>query len=222
MKYFSKDYVQFFKDLSKNNHKEWFHANKKRYEESVKYPFTSFITALIHELQKKEPEIQVEAKDCLARINRDIRFAKDKTPYNTHMTAFISPKGKKDKSIPGLFLRFAPDMLGIMGGCYAPDKEQLAKIRAAIIKDPKSLHKLIQRKTFKETFKELHGDKMKRIPKDLQEAAGKEPLILYKQFYYMAELKPTLLHSNDLMKEVLQTYRIMKPINDYLKEQILS
>ena len=106
MKYFTSDFVEFFKDLAKNNQKEWFHENKKRYEASIKNPFTLFLKDLIAEIQKFDSELHIEPKDCILRINRDVRFSKDKTPYNLHYTAFISKGGKKDKSIPGFFLRF--------------------------------------------------------------------------------------------------------------------
>lgn len=117
MKYFTDDFAKFFKDLAKNNHKEWFHENKKRYESSVKYPFTLFLKDLITEIQKFGTALDIEPKDCILRINKDIRFSKDKTPYNLHYTAFISKDGKKDKSIPGLFLRFSPEEIGIMACC---------------------------------------------------------------------------------------------------------
>ena len=220
MKYFEKDYINFFKDLSKNNHKEWFHANKKRYETSVKNPFLNFVGDLITEIQKTDKTIQVEAKNCIGRINRDIRFAKDKTPYNLHMTAFISPLGKKDKSQPGIYLRFSPEMLGIMGGCFGPDKTQLANLRKAIIKNPKEINKLISSKKFKDAFGDIKGDVMKRIPKDLQAAVEKEPLILHKQFYYVKEEKPTLITSPDLMKQILKYHKIMLPVNEFLTKAI--
>jgi uncharacterized protein (TIGR02453 family) len=125
MKYFTSDFVEFFKDLAKNNHKEWFHQNKKRYELSVKNPFTLFLNDLITEIKKYDTTLEIEPKDCILRINKDIRFSKDKTPYNLHYTAFISKGGKKDKSIPGLFLRVSPEEIGIMAGCFGVSKEQL-------------------------------------------------------------------------------------------------
>ncbi len=215
-KYFTNDYVKFFKDLKSNNNKEWFHSQKKRYAESVKIPFANFVSDLIEAVQKHEPEIQVLPKDCISRINRDIRFAKDKTPYNLNLNAFVSKGGKKDKSVPGLFVRLAHDMVGIMGGCYGPDKEKLGKIRQAIIDNPKEFNQLISRKAFKEKFGEIEGEKMKRIPKDLREAAEKQALILNKNFYYMASEKASLISSDKLMKTLMDHYKIMKPLNDFL------
>ena len=166
MQYFTEDFVAFFKDLGKNNHKEWFHENKKRYETSIKKPFETFVGAIITEIQKQDPALQIEPKDCILRINKDIRFSKDKTPYNLHYTAFISNGGRKDKSVPGIFLRFSPEMVGIMGGCFGPTKEQLQKIRTTIYKNPKEFTELIENTDFVQKFGEIRGEVMKRIPKE--------------------------------------------------------
>lgn len=74
MQYFTEDFVNFFKELEQNNHKEWFHANKKRYDLSIKKPFEVFVDRMIQEIQKYDPTLEIEAKDCILRINKDIRF----------------------------------------------------------------------------------------------------------------------------------------------------
>lgn len=85
MQYFTQEYIDFFKYLSNNNHKEWFHDNIKRYENNIKKPFLNFVTSLIEEVSKIDDEVNLDAKKCISRINRDIRFSKDKTPYNLHL-----------------------------------------------------------------------------------------------------------------------------------------
>jgi len=220
MSYFTQDFIDFFKELSQNNHKEWFHANKKRYEASVKNPFYALLGDIIKEFQKEDPLMNLEVKNAVARINRDIRFSKDKTPYNTHVTAFISREGKKNKSIPGLFLRFSPEMVGIMGGCYGPDKEQLIKLRTVMSQDGKAFRKLINAKSFKNKFGEIQGDVSKRIPKEFKEAAQIEPLVANKQFYFVAEREPELLLQKDLLKEIMKYWKTMKPVSEFLKNAI--
>ncbi len=221
MQYFTKDFIDFFKELAKNNHKDWFHANKKRYETSVKKPFEVFVGKMITEIQQWDPDLQVEPKNCMLRINRDIRFSKDKSPYNLHYTAFISKVGRKDKSIPGFFLRFSPEMIGIMGGCFGPSKEQLEKIRARISEDPTSFRKLIENKDFIQKFGGIKGETMKRIPKEWQEAHAKEPLIANKQFYFVAEETPDLIISASLVDHLMEYWKIMQPVNKYLTKAIL-
>jgi uncharacterized protein (TIGR02453 family) len=220
MHYFTEDFVAFFKELAKNNHKDWFHENKKRYEISIKKPFEAFVGEMIREIQQLEPNLQVEPKDCVLRINRDIRFSKDRSPYNLHYTAFISSKGRKDKSIPGIFLRFSPEMIGIMGGCFGPSKEQLHNIRTAINKAPKTFRNLLEVKDFVQKFGEIRGETMKRIPKEWQEACEKEPLITNKQFYFVGEEAPSLISSTALVEEMMTYWQTMRPVNEYLSKAI--
>lgn len=220
MQYFTEDFVAFFKELASDNHKEWFHAHKKRYETSVKKPFEVFLGDLITEIQKYDSTVQIEPKDCVLRINRDIRFSKDKSPYNLHYTAFVSKGGRKDKSIPGIFLRFSPEMVGIMGGCFGPSKEQLEKIRKTISNDPKEFRKLLENKDFVQKFGEIKGDTMKRIPKEWKSAHKIEPLIAHKQFYFVAEESPNLITSESLIAELMGYWKIMQPLNKYLTKAI--
>ena len=220
MKYFEQDFLDFFNELKENNHKEWFHANKKRYEKQVKNAFSSSVSAIIEEIQEHDSELNIDAKDCILRINRDIRFAKDKTPYNLHVTAFISSGGRKDKSVPGIFVRFSPEMVGIMGGCFGPSKEQLQGIRSTISQDPASFRKIIEEKKFKAAFGDIKGDAIKRIPKDLKAAFEQEPLIANKQFYCMAQRESELLLSDKLISELMKYWHTMRPFNDYLSEAI--
>ena len=148
-----KEVLSFLKDLKKNNHKDWMQENKKQYQANEKV-----LKKLYADLEAGlNVDDQIE-KLKVFRINRDIRFSKDKTPYNLHYTAFISRGGKKDKSIPGFFVRFSPEMVGIMGGCFAPDKEQLLKIRTKIKEDPKTFRKLIEEQQFTEHFGELNKE----------------------------------------------------------------
>lgn len=216
MHYFNADFLQFFKDLSKNNNRDWFHSQQKRYEASVKDPFYNFLTDYIQAIQKKEKGFNIQAKDCVLRINRDLRFSKDKTPYNLYYTAFVSKYGRKNKNCPGIFLRFSPAKIDIMGGCFRPEKEQLHKIRTRLSTDALPFKKVIQAKNFRNKFGEIQGERMKRIPKEWKSAAEKEPFILNKQYYFIAERKPDLLLSEALLAEFMDYWNCAKPVNDYL------
>ena len=93
MAFFTPDFLQFFIELAPNNNKDWFDINRKRYENSVKEPFKKFVQQLIGELAKSNPAFEsLEAKDCIFRINRDVRFSKDKIPYKMMVSAVIAPK----------------------------------------------------------------------------------------------------------------------------------
>lgn len=214
MSYFTKDFIKFFKDLEKNNHKEWFHANKKRYEEHARQPMINFITDLLQKMKKIDADITVEPKKCLGRINRDIRFSKDKTPYNIRFFAHVT-KGDKADPIPGIAFRFGGRDAGIMAGYYSPNKERLLSIRKKIRKDPKEFKKLYSAKSFMDKFGTIQGEANKRIPKDFQDTMETEPLIANKQFYYVKELKPNFILDDNLVETMMSYWKAARPLNEY-------
>jgi uncharacterized protein (TIGR02453 family) len=213
---FTSDFDQFFKDLAKNNNKEWFDSNRKRYETSVKKPFADFVSAAIERIGKVDKEIRIEAKDAIFRINRDIRFSKDKTPYKTSCSAIISPAGRKDHSAPGLYFEFGPESMKIFGGAYMPDKEQLFGIRSAIMNDPKGFRKMIDAKPFTALFGEVRGEVNKVLPSEFKAAAKAEPYIANKQFYVMSELPASTVMDAKLMDIVVAHHKALQPFNAWL------
>ena len=221
MSYFTKDFMQFFKELQKNNSKEWFDANRKRYQTSVKDPFYAFVDHMIARVNERDETVQISAKDAVMRINRDIRFSPDKTPYNTHYGAIISSAGRKDKSVPGFFLRFSPEFIGVFGGAHGIDKDQLLKIRRAIAADPVKFRSLIDEKEFKSHFGEIQGEKHKRVPPEFKELALDEPLIANKQFYYVAKLSPDKVLSDDLPDTLMEYWETANPVRTFLLEAMV-
>ncbi len=97
----NKNFLSYLKDLKNNNNRDWFHENKKRYESDLKKPFLQLLEQLIQRLQSFSPEIQITPKEAIFRINRDIRFSKDKSPNKTHVAAILSKYGRKSKGYPG-------------------------------------------------------------------------------------------------------------------------
>lgn len=220
MKYFDSDFLEFFKELAANNHKEWFDANRKRYETSVKKPFEKFVAALLEESRQIDPSISVPAKDCIFRINKDVRFSKDKSPYKLDRSAIISEKGRKDHSSPGFYISLGPEHISVGGGAYFLQKEQLAAVRQSIADHPKKFESIINASNFKKHFDEIKGEENKRLPKEFVEAAGTQPLIFKKQLYYMTNLEPALVESDQLMPTVLEYFKAGAPISAFLKEAI--
>lgn len=211
----------FLKDLSQNNHREWFHANKKRYEKEMKKPFQVLVRDLITGIQTSfDPEIQIQPKDAIFRINRDIRFSKDKTPYKTHASAIISKMGRKGKEYPGYYVHIDIGALMLGGGAYFLPKEALFKVRQHIQNHPNKFRSIIENKNFIEKFGTVKGDKNKRIPKEFKQAFEKESLIANKQFYFMAELPPTEIHRADFVDFVIDYLKAGKVLNDFLVEAL--
>lgn len=221
MQYFTEDFNDFFKGLAANNHRDWFHENKKLYEKSVKKAFATFLKDLIQNIQQQyDPELDIEVKNTVFRINRDIRFSKDKTPYKMHVSAVISNGGRKDMQMPGLYLQFGVGELWIGGGMYRPSKENLQLIREYMAANPAKVKALCNDPKFQQFYGAILGEQNKRIPKAFKEAAALEPLLFNKQFYFMASYEDdeSLLLREDLMDWVLQHYEAGMTWNNFLKE----
>jgi len=220
MSYFNSEFIKFFQELSKNNKTEWFNENRKTYEKEVKLPFSIFVEEMIQRIQKYEPEINIKASDAIMRINKDIRFSKDKTPYNTHVAANISIYGKKDKSYPGFYFQLSHDKIAMYGGSFMVETTTLQTLRNSIAKNLTEFADSYNDKDFQEKFGSIQGEKHKRIPEEFQEAYAKEPLIANKQFYYMAELKPDIILQNELPEKLMEYYLAGKKLNDFLKNAL--
>lgn len=220
MTYFNNSFLKFFKELSKNNTTEWFNENRKTYEKEVKKPFSDFVQEMINRIQKYEPEVQIKPADAIMRINKDIRFSKDKTPYNTHVAANISVYGKKDKSYPGFYFQLSPESITIFGGAYMVESAALQNIRNYISDNLEDFSTAYNDRAFKEKFGKIQGEQNKRIPTELQAVADKEPIIVNKQFYYSASLKPDIITSDKLANNLIDYYLAGKKLNDFLKQAI--
>ncbi|MGB0176559.1 MAG: DUF2461 domain-containing protein [Owenweeksia sp.] len=220
MQYFTKDFLDFFKELAANNTKEWFDENRKRYKNSVKEPFDHFVGDLILNIRKLDSRVLIEAKDATFRINRDIRFSPNKEPYKLDRSAVISPAGRKDHSVPGFYLSFGPEKTMFGGGAYFMPPDKLASTRAYIAANPKEFNKVQTNSTFKKYFTEIKGEENKRLPKELQEAAEQEPLLYKKQLYYMAELDPEVILKDNLMDLTLEYYQAARQFQDFLSDSM--
>lgn len=216
----TKAYSQFFKELSKNNHKEWFHANKKRYDKEVKAPFLGLLDELLVTLVEWDSRILPDPKKALFRINRDVRFAKDKSPYHTIMKAGFSPNGKKS-ILPGYYLGIDSDSIHVGGGLFMLRPPELKKVREYIAEEPHELEELVQDINFTQNFGKLKGEKSKRLDKNLLKASEQTDLIYHKQFYAMAEfpLEP-FYGKSELVDEVFSHFKVIRPLNTYLGQAL--
>lgn len=216
MQYFTQDFIDFFIELSENNNKEWFDENRKRYEKSVKAPFKQFTIDVIARLTAIEPNLAIEAKDAIFRINRDIRFSKDKTPYKTYLSAAIAPGGKKDYTYPGLYYELRSDGIGIYGGIWMTEKEDLYKVRSYIASNGEELNKAIKDKKFNDCYGgELKGDKNKVLPTEFKEIAKKYPLIFNKSWYYQCSLPASLITSEELVDTLIQYFMSAEKVRNF-------
>ncbi len=216
----TENYRQFFMDLAPNNNAEWFNTNRKRYEKDVKVPFNNLVNALIEKLAVIDSNLKgIKASDCIFRINRDIRFSKDKTPYKLQMSAAIAPGGKKNMTYPGFYFEATPEGINIYGGVYMAEKNQLEAIRTHIANNLSEFEKLITEKDFVKKYGgEILGEKQVRLAPELKEAAAKQPLIFNKQFYYKASLDETFLTKENLIDTMCDYFKTAQPLGAFLSK----
>lgn len=220
MAYFDKKFLEFFRDLSKNNNRDWFLDHKKDYEKWVKEPFLGFVQELINRISESEGPLPIEAKEVIFRLNRDIRFSKDKTPYKTHMSALVSPGGKKDKTTPGLYLQASAEDFRVYSGLHELEKDQLQNVRSHIASHLPEFNRLIKDKVFNDRFSKILGEKNKRLPPEFAAMEADQPLIANKSFYFFAKFPPKSLLAPDLAETVIDYYSSCKPVRDFFTEAL--
>jgi uncharacterized protein (TIGR02453 family) len=222
MAFFTEDFLQFFIELAPNNNKDWFDLNRKRYEQNIKNPFKNFVQLLIDRLAEQDVVFKdLEAKDCIFRVNRDIRFSNDKSPYKLMVSAVIAPQGKKSKAVNGVYFEFGPEHVRVYGGIYEIDKEDLLVVREGIAADLEGFRKVYTDERFIKVFGGIiHGEKNKIIPKELKSAAEVESLIFNKQWYFYAEFESEAILREDLDELILNCYNAGRPIENFFNKLI--
>lgn len=218
---FSKETLIFLSDLEQNNNKDWFHGNKKSYEKFVKTPLKAFAQQLIDEVLGEKAFLNgIQPKDCLFRINRDIRFSKDKSPYKTSLGVVVSEGGKKDSTTPGIYVEISHKHLRLYSGSYTLSKDQLFNVREAIYQDTEHFLSLVNDPSFVNTFGEVRGERNKRIPKPFSEIQESLPYILNKSFYYFKEYPADTILKDTLITDLLTDFEKAKPMNTFIFEAL--
>ncbi len=208
MRNLTEDFFEFFIELTLNNNKTWFDENRKRYEKLVKLPFRSFVEELIKEVSKVDGRFAaLSASDCLFRINRDIRFSKDKTPYKTHCSAALQLGDSKNMSLGGLYVEFGPESCAIYAGVYMPEKDTLTRIRTNICADLAGFRRAIEHPDFKNNFGEIRGEKNKILPSPFKELAIKEPYLYNKQFYVIHPMEAEETLEPDFVTRIVEIWK---------------
>jgi uncharacterized protein (TIGR02453 family) len=164
--YFTPELFSFLSDLRANNNRDWFAANKERYEEEVLEPALAFIDAFAPRLTKISPHFVADARPSggsLFRIYRDTRFSKDKSPYKTNLGIHFRHERAKDAHAPGYYLHIGPDEVFAGGGVWHPSSDAATAIREAIVADPESWRRATRSGAFAKRL-ELGGDSLKRVP----------------------------------------------------------
>ena len=214
---FDPEYFEFFIELSMNNQKSWFDLNRKRYENSVKAPFIDFISELIERMSLVNSEFSgIVPKDCIFRINKDIRFSKDKTPYKLFCSASIHVGGRKSMFPGGMYIEIGAENCAIYSGVYMPEKDDLLKYRENISANIAHFQAAISDPEFVKYFGVVRGEKNKKIDSKFKDAILMEPLILNKQFYVMHSFEAEKTFEIDFVDYVIGVWLSAQKFNRVL------
>jgi uncharacterized protein (TIGR02453 family) len=205
----------FLEDLKENNHREWFQNNKTRYQEQYNYAL-QFADELLLRMKQIDTIETISGKKSLFRINKDVRFSKDKSPYKTNIGGALTRATKSLRG--GYYFHIEPGNCFLGGGFWAPSPEDLKHIRLQIAADPEPLQQILSSKEFIATFGQLEGEQLKSAPKGFSKDHPAIDLINYKQFLLIKKLTDEEVQSKQYLETVVSTFQAMRPFFDYMSE----
>ncbi len=207
--------IAFLKKLKANNNKDWFEVNRKEYE-AIKAEWIDYVDVLIKGIGAFDPEIlKLDPRKCIFRINRDVRFSADKSPYKTNFGASMNPGGKKSL-LAGYYFHIDPSEVFIAGGVYMPTPEQLAAIRQEIDYNFKEFKAIAESKDIKKYFGKISGDALARPPKGYTEDNPAIGYLKQKSFLMVQKIPVKDLYEKDFEKKLFAAFKAMKPLNDFV------
>jgi uncharacterized protein (TIGR02453 family) len=207
---------EFLNELRQNNHKEWMDANRKRYRASEDQ-LKSFFTAVMEGL-KREDEI---ARMKIFRINRDIRFSKDKTPYNIHRSVQYSRAGAQRRG--GYYFRLQPGSSFMAGGFFQPEPADLLRIRKEFEMDSEPMRKILEDKSFNKAFGGFSQEyRVKTSPKGFDKGHPDIDLIRLKSYFVTHAFSDQEVLAPDFADGLLEHFSLLRPFFDYMSEVLTT
>jgi uncharacterized protein (TIGR02453 family) len=213
--------LKYLKGLKKNNNKPWFDANRNAYDEA-REDLVALTGEIIKAISIFDPSISdLHPKDCLFRINRDIRFSKDKTPYKTNLASYFNKAGKKGNGA-GYYLHIEPGQSFAAGGIWQPAPEDLAKVRQEIDYSFDEWKKMMNSSSFKKNFPTGFADNeiLSRAPKGYDDNNPAIQFIKQKSFVVSQPISDLQLQSKTLVKDLSKIYQAMYPLIEFINKAI--
>lgn len=214
--------IKFLKDLKKNNDKSWFDAHRPQYE-AAKKNFEQFIQAVIDKHGKQDSSIkELTAKSCMFRINRDVRFSKNKSPYKTNFGASINRGGKKS-IYAGYYFHCEPGESFVGGGLWMPMPPETKKIRQEIDYCFDEFKKIVNNKKFKGIYGDLYQGEdvaLTRVPQGFEKDNPAGEFLKLKSWLAMQSIKDSELTSDGLVKKTVGAFEALQPLLAFLNRAL--
>jgi len=207
---------EFLQQLKKNNHRDWMQENKKTYQTNEKL-LKAFYSEVESELNKTD---QIE-KVKVFRINRDIRFSKDKTPYNVHRSVSFSRAGNHRRG--GYYLRIEPGNCLMAGGFFGPEPKDLLRIRKEFEMDAEPIRNILAEKNFAQAFGNFNQEyKVKTAPKGFQKDDPNIDLIALKSFFVTKSFTDKEVLASTFKDQLVEHFLLLRPFFDYMSEVLTT
>jgi uncharacterized protein (TIGR02453 family) len=208
--------IPFLKKVKTNNNKEWFDKNRPEYE-MVREELIELFADIVKKVGKFDTTVaSTDARKALFRINRDIRFSKDKSPYKTNMGAYMADGGKKSPK-GGYYLHLEPGGCFLAGGVWMPEPEHLKKIRQEIDYNGKELEKIMKAKDFKAFFDGLSEEaKLTKVPKDFDPESPFAEYLKLKSFIVVHSFPDKQLSDPTFSDYCTKVFKAIHPFNKFL------
>ena len=212
--------VNFLQELAENNNKSWFEAQRPRYQ-ALRQDFTTLVSVVIAGVAVVDPSMQdVAPADCIFRINRDVRFSRDKSPYKTQFGAAIAPRGRST-NVPAYYFQIdAQGELLIGGGLYAPTPAQLANARRFILAHPEQLDQLFANPGFRAAHTTIDGESLKRPPTGVPETARHLDILKRKQYLVGRSFVVHEFSEEAIAPLIIDRFRATAPFIVWLREAV--
>lgn len=214
--------TMFLHVLSKNNNKTWFDEHRMQYQR-LRTQFIDLVQDIIFSVALFNPRVQdVRPEDGLFRINRDVRFSKDKSPYRTIFSAAISTHGRHGGMPVYYFHITEAGALFAAGGLYMPEPDKLVLVRRSLVNRPKQFEELLKNKSFWKAFGSMEGEALKRVPKGFEEDATHANYLKLKSWTVSKEmqLKKHATTDGDVLPFLTSTFRDMCPLITWLRDAV--
>jgi len=208
---------KFLTKLDKNNSKEWFDTNRAQYQD-LKQEYIGIVDKVIQQCTLFDPMLKgVDASKAIFRINRDVRFSKNKAPYKTNFGASINPGGKKSM-IAGYYIHLEPGKSFLAAGTYMPEPFYLSAIRQEIDYNLEELKKIVSAKEFKMEFTSLSvEDALKTVPKGYDKENPALEFLKLKHFIVVKDLTDKDVLSKDFIKNTSKAFKAALPLIAFLR-----